>query len=195
MYFLLCLSALCPSHRPMRRSGWLMMHLGRSVTWWATVPGWFGCRLLKPWWGNQNESVITYVGSVNFNGGCLMLATQGSMLQVSHHFLEQTLDKKLMSDLRVSMFRFVFCFHQNKSDVFVSFDLSVFRGSAQLTNEPKSSSHPESSPLAGSGPMMPPKRNWTPTPSTSSPRGPAVLSSTASRTRCLVSVKSVCVFV
>lgn len=27
---------------------------------------------------------------------------QGSMLQVSPHFLEQTLDKKLMSDLRVS---------------------------------------------------------------------------------------------
>lgn len=138
---------------------------------------------------------ILYVGSVNFNSRCLMLASQGSMLQVSPHFLEQTLDKKLMSDLRVSTFRLVFCFHQNKSDVFVSFDLSVFRGSARLTNEPRSSSHPESSPLAGSGPMMPPKRNWTPTPSTSSPRGPAVLSSTASRTRCLVSVKSVCVFV
>lgn len=30
------------------------------------------------------------------------LVCQGSMLQVSPHFLEQTLDKKLMSDLRVS---------------------------------------------------------------------------------------------
>lgn len=31
-----------------------------------------------------------------------ILLFQGSMLQVSPHFLEQTLDKKLMSDLRVS---------------------------------------------------------------------------------------------
>lgn len=32
----------------------------------------------------------------------LVECSQGSMLQVSPHFLEQTLDKKLMSDLRVS---------------------------------------------------------------------------------------------
>lgn len=30
------------------------------------------------------------------------------MLQVSPHFLEQTLDKKLMSDLRVSNWTFLF---------------------------------------------------------------------------------------
>lgn len=42
-------SASCPSHRPMRRSGWLMMRLERSVTWSVMVPGRFGCRPPKLW--------------------------------------------------------------------------------------------------------------------------------------------------
>lgn len=39
---------------------------------------------------------------LNMNPMKSVLVCQGSMLQVSPHFLEQTLDKKLMSDLRVS---------------------------------------------------------------------------------------------
>lgn len=40
-------------------------------------------------------------GKRNFERA-ISVVFQGSMLQVSPHFLEQTLDKKLMSDLRVS---------------------------------------------------------------------------------------------
>lgn len=60
------------------------------------------------------------------------------------------------------------------------------RGSAQPMNEPRSSLLPESSPLAGSGPMTPRRRNWTRTQSTLLPRGLAEPSSTAWRMRCLV---------
>lgn len=34
----------------------------------------------------------------------------GSMSHVNSHFLEQTLDKKLMSDMRVGPYRELFCF-------------------------------------------------------------------------------------
>lgn len=47
---------------------------------------------------------------LNMNPMESFLVCQGSMLQVSPHFLEQTLDKKLMSDLRVSNLSFLFFF-------------------------------------------------------------------------------------
>lgn len=122
------------------------------------------------------------------------------MLQVSPHFLEQTLDKKLMSNLRVSngsLFTRYLIFYRKSVSKIRYFNnvnqhtsthvpFSVSRGSVRPMNEPRTSLLLESSPLAGSGRTTPPRRNWTQTLSTSSPQGPAVPSFTAWRTRCLV---------
>ncbi len=48
----------------------------------------------------KSDSLTKKHGKVKLAESFLLV--QGSMLQVSSHFLEQTLDKKLMSDLRVS---------------------------------------------------------------------------------------------
>lgn len=125
------------------------------------------------------------------------LVCQGSMLQVSPHFLEQTLDKKLMSDLRVSNWslftRDLLFYSQSMNKIRTSTPLTAFssplclsRGSVRPMNGPRTSLLLESSPLAESGLTTPPRRNWTQTLLTSSPQVPAVPLCTAWRTRCLV---------
>lgn len=89
------------------------------------------------------------------------------MLQVSPHFLEQTLDKKLMSDLRVSNWTLLaiylsslFPSIRNKKKMKECHNfLSVFRGSVLPMNVPKIFLLLESSPQVGNGQMMPPRRS------------------------------------
>lgn len=137
-------------------------------------------RSMKPFtsgWGKQ-----TYKSESFF-------VVQGSMLQVSPHFLEQTLDKKLMSDLRVSNWTllaiYLSLFPSIRINHPINF-LSVFRGSVLPMNAPKIFLLLESSLQVGNGQMMPPRRSSTETRSTSSPRAHAALLFMAWRTRCSV---------
>lgn len=50
------------------------------------------------------------IGDLSVNVRTLAAELLGSMVNVNPHFLEQTLDKKLMSDMRVIFYIFVLCF-------------------------------------------------------------------------------------
>lgn len=50
------------------------------------------------------------IGDLSVNVRTLAAELLGSMVNVNPHFLEQTLDKKLMSDMRVHIYRLFFTY-------------------------------------------------------------------------------------